>query len=532
MAQVIPCYSVADQAAWSALRASLRAARGVRPARVHALSRTYYDTPDRRIYRAGRVLELCERRGERRLQLRERRDAQPLATEAVAAPPRYATDLPEGTLRDTLAAIAGPRVLLPVVRVRSRVTPMAVLDKQGEVGLELELDEARVRNGARGADQALGYWVRMAPGAAPRKLRERITALIADHAGIEDPTRDPYEAALLSSASPAPVELSRPKVALMPALLGSAAVARILEAYSRTLEANESGLLADLDIEFLHDYRVATRASRSVLNRMREVFPEREHEKARADLAWLGQITGPKRDLDVFLGDLDRHTARLPPLWRAHLEPLRAYLCEQQRVEHDRLAAELGSARYQAFKRDYPAWLARAAKRRVRQGPGASPAVALASRAIWRAYHALLSEGFSVLEDSPIERVHELRKTGKKLRYLIEAFQSLYRADAVRQIVPDLKHRPACLGAIVDRDVERQLLRRYGNALAARERPPPDETAVSMKMLEALLFEEQEAHRAGFDAALDRFARPRNRRLYRTLFGPLGDAGTGPGAPG
>ena len=94
-------------------------------------------------------------------------------------------------------------------------------------------------------------------------------------------------------------------MALDPAMLGTAAVARVLGAYFRTLDANESGVVADLDIEFLHDFRVATRSSRSVLNRMREVFPEREHEKARSDLAWLGKITGPKRDLDVFLGDLD-----------------------------------------------------------------------------------------------------------------------------------------------------------------------------------------------------------------------------------
>lgn len=58
MARDLPCYSVADKGALAALRDSLRAAVGVRPARVHALSRTYYDTPDWRLYRAGRVLDL------------------------------------------------------------------------------------------------------------------------------------------------------------------------------------------------------------------------------------------------------------------------------------------------------------------------------------------------------------------------------------------------------------------------------------------------------------------------------------------
>ncbi|MDQ3773278.1 MAG: CHAD domain-containing protein [Pseudomonadota bacterium] len=525
MARELSCYSVADKGALAALRAALRAAVGVRPARLHALSRTYYDTPDRRLYRAGRVLELIERGGERSLVLRALGNGRALATQAIAAPPRFARNLPEGTLRETLAALASPRVLLPVARVRSRVTPLSVLDKQGQVGFVIELDEARLRNGARVEDQALGCWVRLDDeGDGPRKLRERVEALIEGHEGVEDPTRDPFEAALAASADPAPADLSRPKVALEPTMVGTAAVARVLGAYFRTLDANESGVVADLDIEFLHDFRVATRSSRSVLNRLREVFPEREHEKARSDLAWLGKITGPKRDLDVFLGDLDEHTARLPSLWRPRLDPLRAYLGRQRRVEHGRLVEGLTSERYRGFKRDYPAWLARAARRRVQNGPGAGRAVELASRTIWRAYHALLSQGFAVLEDTPVEALHEVRKTGKKLRYLLEAFQALYRPATVRQVVGELKHLQDCLGAIVDRDVQRRLLRHFGDALALEDQAP-DETGVAIKMLEAVLWEEEQAHRATFDACWERFARPRTRRLFRALFGPVAAGG-------
>ncbi|MGH8478587.1 MAG: CHAD domain-containing protein [Gammaproteobacteria bacterium] len=523
MAREFPCYSVADQGALAALRASLRAAVGARPARVHALSRTYYDTPDRRLYRAGRVLEVIERRGERSLVLRALGNARVLATQAMSAPPRFARDLPEGPMQERVAALAGPRVLLPLARVRSRVTPLSVLDKQGQVGFVIELDEARLRNGARVEEQVLGCWVRWGEGDGPRKLRERVQALIEGHEAVEDPTRDPFVAALAASADPAPADLARPKVVLDPAMLGTAAVARVLGAYFRTLDANEDGVVADLDVEFLHDFRVATRSSRSVLNRMREVFPAREHEKARSDLAWLGEITGSKRDLDVFLGDLDEHTARLPSLWRPHLEPLRAYLGRQRRLEHGRLFEVLASERYRTFKRDYPAWLARAARRRGQNGPGAGRAVDLASRAMWRAYHALLSEGFAVMDDTPIEALHELRKTGKKLRYLLEAFQSLYQPDAVRQVVGELKHLQDCLGAIVDRDVQRRLLRRFRDALALEDQAP-DETGVAMTMLEAVLCEEERVHRSTFDASWERFARPRTRRLFRALFGPV--AGT------
>ena len=46
-----------------------------------------------------------------------------------------------------------------------------------------------------------------------------------------------------------------------------------------------------------------------------------------------------------------------------------------------------------------------------------------------------------------------------------------------------------------------------------------------MKMLEALLWEEQQVHRATFDASWERFARPRTRRLFRALFAPVAGAG-------
>ena len=57
------------------------------------------------------------------------------------------------------------------------------------------------------------------------------------------------------------------------------------------------------------------------------------------------------------------------------------------------------------------------------------------------------------------------------------------------------------------------------------EDPAPSETGVAMKMLEAVLWEEEQAHRAAFDASWERFARPRTRRLFRTLFGPVAAGG-------
>lgn len=64
------------------------------------------------------------------------------------------------------------------------------------------------------------------------------------------------------------------------------------------LEANEPGLRARLDTEFLHDFRV-TRRTRSLLGQIRRVFPAGEVEHFAAEFSRIGRLTGPPRDVDV-----------------------------------------------------------------------------------------------------------------------------------------------------------------------------------------------------------------------------------------
>src|SRR6202012_453861 len=96
-------------------------------------------------------------------------------------------------------------------------------------------------------------------------------------------------------------------------------------------DANLPGTLADTDIEYLHDYRVAIRRTRSVLREMRGVFVASDLERVRASFKWLQEQTGPTRDLDVYLHDFDELRALAPEAMRADLEPLRELLSARHR---------------------------------------------------------------------------------------------------------------------------------------------------------------------------------------------------------
>ncbi len=72
-------------------------------------------------------------------------------------------------------------------------------------------------------------------------------------------------------------------------------------AHLAAMRWNEAGLRADLDSEFLHDWRVAVRRTRCLLGQLKQVFPAGETRRLRSELGWLARLTGPLRDLDVFL---------------------------------------------------------------------------------------------------------------------------------------------------------------------------------------------------------------------------------------
>ena len=88
------------------------------------------------------------------------------------------------------------------------------------------------------------------------------------------------------------------------------------------MEANRQGTIDDVDSEFLHDLRVAVRRSRSVLSHGKRVLPAHGRDHFRAEFRWLGEVTGPVRDLDVYLIEWPDYVATLDSDSAAALEPV------------------------------------------------------------------------------------------------------------------------------------------------------------------------------------------------------------------
>ncbi len=512
-------YQADPKAGLEPLRPLLAALGEVRTLPRQTSTRLYLDTFDWRLHAAGMLLYQEREAGSDWLILRSSKLPQRPLRQRGTLCGRFADGLPGGSIRSRVAPRAQMRALLPIVRLRLRRAPVELRDPEGKILLRVYASEGRVLRAAGVRAGELPARVQIEPMAGYEASAERLAEQIERQLGLE-PCTEELDALAMARAERTPGDYGpkRPPE-LAPELRADQAARAILLRLLDTLEQNEAGLRADLDSEFLHDFRVAVRRTRSILGQLKGVFPRTAIERFQAGFAWLGAVTGPTRDLDVYLLGIPGYRDALAPHLRADLEPLREFLVRHQRTEHRRLVRSLDSRRYGRLRADWRAFLGSAPPARTRLAHATRPVKALADRRIWKLYKRALREGGAIGPGTGAAALHELRKTCKKLRYLLEAFRGLYPAGAMRACIKTLKEFQECLGTFQDLEVQQAKLLGFGEQMTGEGRAPPA-TLLAMGALIDDLHQRQGAVRAEFAARFERFARPTNHRQYKALFKP------------
>ncbi len=278
--------------------------------------------------------------------------------------------------------------------------------------------------------------------------------------------------------------------------------------FTRLLEIiadNLPGTLEDIDSEFLHDLRVAVRRSRSLQRQFKSVYPERlQHH--RDEFKRLQAITGDLRDLDVYLLDFPALRASLPQQMQADLDPLRGLL-ETRRARA--LTATRRGLKAKRTQDELDAWRTFVTELE----PADVTVQALASERISKVYKKMVKMGRAIDDDSPAEDLHELRKVGKELRYLLEFFTSLYPAEVVKPFIKTLKGLQDQLGRFQDREVQATALRNLAPDVA---NPP---TVMAMGVLVDRFIKEEAQARTEFADRFDAFASSEQRAVVKEHFG-------------
>jgi CHAD domain-containing protein len=451
---------------------------------------TFYDTFDGRLHAAGLIL----RHGDRRLALLERATgAERASAPAEQAPPKrlLAADLPPA-LQALLAPEIEVRALTPRARITARSRRLAVLNEDEKTVVRLDEEAPEGLRARLYATAVRGYDEDLA------RVRQVLDSTL-ELAETDQPLAD--EAIVAAGAAPAGVS-SKLELQLRAGEPAGAAAEKVLARTREIVGANLPGSLADVDSEFVHDLRVANRRARSLLRQLQAVFPPVPLRDLRDELRWIQQVTGDTRDLDVQLLDFEDYEQReaLAPLHGVlERRRARAFAAMKRALTSERMTAVLA------------AWAD------LRALPDTPPVEAVAGERIGKVYRRMVKMGGAIDDQSPPEALHDLRKLGKELRYLLEFFGGLFAADTVKPMLRSLRALQDVLGRHQDFEVQADTLRELTQEVA--ERPGGADALLAMGVLIDGLAREQARARAQFASQFDDFAAKPRRQAVAATFG-------------
>ena len=486
---------------------------------AHEVVRRFLDSFDWSLYLAGASVEERLGAGHHRLLWHDLRADSPPCEQSIDQEPGFACDLAEGPVRKQLMPVLGVRRLLPLLEVRERVQTLRLLNDDDKTVVRLQLEDNRFRDRARDREGALAVRLRLLPVKGYETDLEKTARMLSRDLGLEPAcTRVLPEALAAVGRYPGDYS-SKPDYRLDPNKRADDTAKEILLGLLDTLEANIDGAKANLDSEFLHDLRVATRRTRSALTQIKGVFAPDLVEDYKTRFARVQQITGPVRDLDVYLLDFDGYQASLPSSLRPHLEPLREFLTGHYDATQTAMARALGSTKFKSLLRSWRAFLEAPVPKRSAVPNAMRPIKEVADARIWRLYRRVRKEGRAIASDSPPEELHELRKSCKKLRYLLEFFTSLYPKKRARVLIKALKVLLDNLGRFQDLAVQAGHLGDTARQMRDEGRADTD-TLLAMGALVGDLLSRQQQARGEFARIFSAFDVPGNRGVFRDLFAP------------
>jgi len=505
----------------SALGADDLLARVKQAFRHHAepprmLTRTWYDSFDWRLYANGSTLEDTRDGNEHTLVWRTLKGDRSDSRLKLQKAPRFAWDLPRGHFRERLEPVLEMRELAPKLRIRSRVNTLRILNKDEKTVAYLVVEENALPRQQGLKPGILGNRATVIPVRGFPKATREADKLLRE-LGLSPAEGDLMQTALSMFGEAPGTYSSKLDLTLDPAMRADHASKLIMHRLLDIMEQNEAGTRTGTDTEFLHDFRVAIRRTRSALTQIKAVFPKQIADRYKTEFAWLGQITTPSRDLDVYLLTFDNYRDSLPANMQADIEPLRDFLIRHQKLENRALVKALDSARYRRLITNWQTFLEQPVNERSTLKNAGRPVLEVACERIWRIYRLAIREGTAITAESPAVDLHELRKTCKKLRYLMEFFQSLFPAGKIKALIKTLKTLQDNLGDFQDYEVQVTTLKKFSHQMVAEGQVPPD-TLLAMGMLIDGLERRQHLARDEFATRFNDFAMKENRSHFRDMF--------------
>jgi len=471
----------------------------------------FYDTFDWLLFNQSRSLH----QSGQELFLRALPDGEILFNLFITTVPGFAWDLPDSALKNHLGPIIELRALLNLSELHVQSCTYRILNTDGKTVAHISYTEACAAQDTSPSTITSYLDLRIVRG-YPKHGRQITTHL--ENAGYNFSNWENLYFKTLEATGKVPGSYSsKINVQLEPGMRADEATKIILRRLLEVMKANEAGIQADIDSEFLHDYRVAIRRTRSALSQVRDVFPSSTNTRFKEDFAYLGKFTNELRDLDVYLLSEDKYCDMLPDVLRDDISPLFEYLRAQRERVLKGVSDHLNSERYARILSDWEEFLNEPVPEIPEAANATMSIIDLAQWRIFKRYRRIIKDGKFLLEHPQAELMHALRIECKKLRYLIEFFASLFPAKKIRQLIDQLKRLQDNLGDFNDLSVQQEYLLNIAEELPISNKESRRAILATGSLVESLANRQRQVQE-DFAATFTNFASPENQELYQQLY--------------
>ncbi len=468
--------------------------------------KSFYDSFDWRLYRADLFCEYIHSQSVSFLNLIRRNNGERVVRQSLLNVPNFVGQFPDGPLKQELEPVLEMRALLPLCQLPLESYQVNILNKDQKTVLRMQIDEYEI----------LTHHVCLHPMKGYEKAALKISQLLQQSLDLKTAPCSVLDSALKLHGRKPKDYNSKFTIQLKPEMQADKAGRIIFQQLLDMIHANEAGTIADIDSEFLHDFRIAVRCTRAGLNQMKHILPAPVISQYGAFFAWLGHITGPTRDLDVYLLNYQHYESIIPDSLRNDITPLYSLLKYKQSESQRILAKKLQGTDYRKQLSAWEQFLNDPLQKKFNDRNADLTVKRFADNRIWKMYRRLINEGNMITGTTPAEALHDLRKTCKKLRYLMEFFQSLYPQNEIRNLLKALKGFQSVLGDFQDYEVQEIKLKAFSEEMMNAK--VDHNTLLAMGVLIQYLDSRRCSARNNFSDQFKSFKHTKNECAFKRLF--------------
>ncbi len=421
-------------------------------------------------------------------------------------------DFPTEHLRNFFKNLIGIRSIIPFSTLKNCSHYLNVIDEEEKIVAKILIETFLDKN-----QNSLLKIITLKPIKGYSKYYNKIYELFKSLDYLTPITQKNFIKELVKRNEIIPLDYSsKPAKISNPNMQTSEAIIRLFTSLVKVLEINKNGVINDTDSEFLHDFRVSIRRSRSIISLLKIAFNPSEIQPYKEEFAKLASATNKLRDYDVYLLNKDIYQAILPSHLHQGLHQFFINIKKKKKYEHKKLVTLLNSENYDLFINKWKNVLDNNNDIFNKQ-ISLVPIVELACKNIFTRFKKVLKKGSKINHNSPDEVLHNLRLDCKKLRYLVEFFSDLFPKQDISILISQLKKLQDCLGEFNDYSIQQIHLEEYLSSIN-HSAPNSIELSATIGALISASYQEKQKRRNSFFDIFKTFASTDNINLYIKLF--------------